>query len=527
MQDIVLKNGLIYNGLNEKPCLGDVAVRSGVITAIGRGLQMDAAQTVDVSGLAVAPGFIDIHSHSDTSFLADSRCESKIMQGVTSELSGQCGSTIYPCPDDRMENIRAYAGEKLKDYASASFSSFLGKCRRDGRTMATNQIPLIGHGALRCGVMGYDGRAASRREIGLMAELLEQEMADGAWGLSLGLGYAPGIFANQEELNALGKVVYRYGGIITSHMRNQGAQIFPALDEMFEINRATGAHVHIAHLKMSGKKQWGTAGKLMEYLRSARARGIWVTEDMYPYTASSSGITNIFPKWTLAGGVEMAAHRLTTGDRAAIMEALEEYFQTQRDGEGVYIVSSNGRYPEADDSTIWELSRKWGLSMPETVEKVVLATDGRCTCIFESMSQEDVDYLLRQPEIAIGSDGRGLPVDAAAHVGKPHPRNFGTFPRVLKMAREGAFSMESAIHRMTKLSADYIGLRGRGFLAEGFQADITVFDPNTVGDRAVYSDPFQYPDGIVHVLVNGDFAVKDGRQTEKRLGRFLKKRENV
>ena len=319
--------------------------------------------------------------------------------------------------------------------------------------------------------------------------------------------------------------MYRYDGIITSHMRNQGAEIFPALEEMFEIYRATGAHVHIAHLKMSGKKQWGTADKLMEYLRQARANGIWVTQDMYPYTASSSGLTNIFPKWTLAGGVEMAAQRLTTKDRGPIMEALEEYFQTRQDGEGVYIVSTGGRFPEADDSTIWELSQRYGLSMAQTVEKVVLATQGHCSCIFESMSREDVEYLLRQPEVAIGSDGSGIVVDPKAHVGKPHPRNFGTFPRVLKMAREGAFPMEQAVHRMTGLCADYIGLKHRGFLREGYTADITVFDPQTVGDTANYSNPFQYPSGIIHVLMGGEFAVRDGVQTEKRLGRFLRKGE--
>lgn len=521
---LILQNGLVYNGLAEKPVQADVAIKDGVIAQIAPKISGETGQCLDVSGLAVAPGFIDIHSHSDTTFLRDDRCESKIMQGVTSELAGQCGSTVYPCADDRLENLYAYVGEK-SPFASTSLASFVSKCRRENRRMSTNLISLIGHGALRCGVMGLEGRAATEKEIDLMAELLQQEMANGAWGLSLGLGYAPGIFANQQELNALGKVVYRYDGIITSHMRNQGAEIFPALEEMFEIYRATGAHVHIAHLKMSGKKQWGTADKLMEYLRQARANGIWVTQDMYPYTASSSGLTNIFPKWTLAGGVEMAAQRLTTKDRGPIMEALEEYFQTRQDGEGVYIVSTGGRFPEADDSTIWELSQRYGLSMAQTVEKVVLATQGHCSCIFESMSREDVEYLLRQPEVAIGSDGSGIVVDPKAHVGKPHPRNFGTFPRVLKMAREGAFPMEQAVHRMTGLCADYIGLKHRGFLREGYTADITVFDPQTVGDTANYSNPFQYPSGIIHVLMGGEFAVRDGVQTEKRLGRFLRKGE--
>ncbi len=522
MYDYILKGGLIIDGSGKPGYGADIAIKDGKIAKIEAEISCAEAEVIDVSGLVVAPGFIDIHSHSDTAFLIDERCESKLYQGVTTEVAGQCGSTIYPCPGDRMDNIRGFAGSDLAEFASGSFQEFLNKVRENGNKMGTNLISLIGHGAIRCGVMGYENRQATPAELAEMQQLLDIDMQAGAWGLSLGLGYTPGVSSDQEELNALGAVVAKYDGIVTSHMRDQGTNTPTSLEEMYEINRQTGAHVHIAHFKASGKANWGRAPEFVQHVADARAKGINVTIDVYPYTAASSGITNSFPKWAIRGGQKQAIARLQGAERQQIIDYLNEHFQTKQDGDGLYMVTTGGRYPVADGKTVWELSQELGLSMAETIAKVTLETGAHCTCISFAMSEADVDYMLGQNNYAIGSDGRALPLSAAENAGKPHPRNYGTFPRFLRLAREkGLCSLELAVNRMTKLSADILGLTDRGLLQEGKVADITVFDPANVTDTATYADPFQKPIGIKHVFISGQPALLDGQQTDRRLGQFI------
>ena len=525
MYDFVLKGGSIIDGTGRPAYKADIAIKDGKIAKIADEITCRDAQVLDVTSLAVAPGFIDIHSHSDTSFLLDDRCESKLYQGVTTEVAGQCGSSIYPCPDDHMENIRHFAGSKLTDYASASFQEFMDRVKADGKKMGTNLVSLIGHGALRCGVMGYENRKATPEELNQMQSLLERDMQAGAWGLSLGLGYTPGVSSDQAELNALASVVARYNGKVTSHMRDQGTNTPTSLEEMYGINRSTGAHVHISHFKASGRANWGRAPEFVQNVADARKSGINVTVDVYPYTAASSGITNSFPKWAIQGGQEKAVARLLGEERQQIIDFLNQAFQTQADGEALYMVTTGGRYPIADGKTVWELSQELGLSMAETIAKVTVETNARTTCIAHAMSEDDVNYMLSQNNYAIGSDGRALPLAASENEGKPHPRNYGTFPRFLRLAKEkGLCSLEVAVHRITKLPADMLALSDRGVLQAGKVADITVFDPNKVTDTATYVDPFQKPVGIAHVFMSGQPALLHGQQTEHRLGQFLLKR---
>ena len=528
MFDLLIKNGTVIDGTGEARFTADVAITGEKIAAIEPHIPVEEArQVIDAQGLVVAPGFIDIHSHSDTYFLRDDRGESRIYQGVTTELAGQCGSTIYPCPPEHMERIRDFADAAVRDYASASFGEFLEKVQRDGKKMGTNLVPLIGHGALRCGVMGYEDRPATKEELEEMKRLLDEDMAHGVWGLSLGLGYTPGVSSDQEELCALGEVVARYQGIITSHMRDQGLGTPRSLEEMYEINRRTGAHVHIAHFKASGRAAWGKAPEFVDNVRKAQKDGIHVTVDLYPYLAASSGITNSFPKWTIQGGKEKAVAILQDPEkRGEIIRQLEESFSTKEDGEGLYVVTTEGRYPPADGKNIWQLSQELGLSMAETIAQVTVETQAQATCISFAMCQEDVDYMLSQKDFAIGSDGVSLSLAPEENEGKPHPRNFGTFPCFLRLAREKGFcTLEEAGHRITGLSARIIGLKDRGILRPGMQADITVFDGGKVTDKATYENPFQKPEGIHHVFMAGQAALLHGEQTDARLGRFLLKKQ--
>lgn len=357
-----------------------------------------------------------------------------------------------------------------------------------------------------------------------MQNLLDRDMRAGAWGLSLGLGYAPGISSDQEELNALGEVIAEYNGIITSHMRTQGENTPRSLEEMYEINRQTGAHVHIAHFKASGRKSWGRAPEFVHNVARARASGINVTVDVYPYTAASSGITNSFPKWSIQGGVPTAVARLKGEEKDKILEFLKAAFRTRADGEGLYVVTTNGLYPKAEGKNIWELSRELGLGMAETIAKVTLETNANCTCISFAMSEKDVDFMLSQKDYVIGSDGSGLPLSASENRGKPHPRNFGTFPRFLRWALEKNIPVEEAVYRITGLPATYLKLASRGVLRTNFIADITIFDPINIVDKATYDNPFQKPVGIEHVFVGGKPALLYGQQTAERPGRFILKR---
>jgi N-acyl-D-amino-acid deacylase len=524
--DLILKNGLVCDGLGGEPYIGWVAVSGGKIASVGTFEPPHGEQTIDCAGLAIAPGFIDIHSHSDACYLTDDACEAKLLQGVTTEVVGQCGFSLFPCPPGREDSLKLLStglGGGTSGYVTTSFARYREKA--SGRKMATNLFQLIGHGALRAATVGFDGREPTDPELADMCALLDGALSEGAAGLSLGLGYAPGCFATKRELRALGSVVAKYDGVITSHMRNQSDRIPEALEEMYDINRHSGARVHISHLKAARRANWGKAPMVMANIRHAVADGIAVTADLYPYTAAASGITNSgFPKWSLEGGVTAVCRRLQNEERDAVLAALREYYCDEAVGRGEVIVSTFGKYPEADGKSIYELSQELGLSMAETAALVTEKTGADCSCISFTMSEEDVNYLLSQPDLAIGSDGYAYCLDPMKNSGKPHPRSFGTFPRFLRLAREhNLCPLGVAVRRITGLSAEMMGIDGRGKLVPGYAADITVFDPATVTDKAEYDDPFKAPEGIIHVIMNGSFALQAGCQTSARLGGYLLK----
>lgn len=525
--DLLIQNSMIVDGTGSPAYRADLAIANGKIAAIAPKIPAETAREVlDAAGLVTAPGFIDIHSHSDAALLLHDRCESRIYQGVTTEVSGQCGSTIYPCPDAHLDRLQQFAGRETAAYASVSYADFLKKFEENRKQMATNQISLIGHGALRCGVMGYENRKATPEELSEMRRLLARDLEAGAWGLSLGLGYTPGVSSDREELCSLGEIVARHDGIVTSHMRNQGLGTPQSLDEMFEIYRSSGAHVHVSHFKASGKAAWGHAQEYIDIVHDAQKKGIAVTADVYPYLAASSGITNSFPKWSIQGGKEVAVAMLKDpARRGKLMEELEKTFAAKEDGEALYVVTTNGAYPPADGKNIWQLSRALGCSMAEAAARVAVETNAGATCISFAMCESDVDLMLSQNDFAIGSDGSCLPLSPDENKGKPHPRNFGTFPRFLRLCREkGLCSLEIAVHRITGLSASIMGLTDRGILREGLVADLTLFRADEITDRATYEDPFQKPQGVYHVLMDGRFALRDGLQTPLLLGKFLLKK---
>jgi len=521
--DILLKNGRIIDGSGKPSYIADLAISKGRIVGIEPSIpEENADEVINVEGLCVAPGFIDIHSHSDLTFFMNDSGAAKLYQGVTSELSGQCGSTAYPCLPEHKNWMDKYGMTPRGIMTACSLEEFCRGVEKRHDRMGTNQLPLIGHGALRCGVMHYDNRDPEPCEMEAMENLLRRDMEYGAWGLSLGLGYTPGLSSHQEELSRLGAVVAPFGGIVTSHMRQQGYDTPKSLEEMYNINRFSGVHVHIAHFKASGKAAWGRSQEFVDNYHAAQKSGINVTADVYPYTASSSGITNSFPKWTIQGGTHHAVEILQGPEREKLMSFLREKYSDEESCSALLVADTRGLHPDADGCTIWEISKMWNMDPADVVAKLCIDSDARTSCISFGMSDSDVEVFLRQDDICIGSDGRAFPLDPKLNNGKPHPRNFGTFPRFLKMAREKKFcSPEIAIRRITGQSADYIGITDRGYLKTGLVADITVLDMDKVADTATYKDPFQKPVGIIHVIMDGRFAVRNGEQTEERLGKIL------
>ena len=526
MYDLLLKNGFVIDGSGRTGYKADVAIENGKIAAVEFSIDPGlAAETVDVTGLAVAPGFIDIHSHSDVAFADDDRSEAKLYQGVTSELVGNCGASPFPVLPEKLEIMAGEAWTRKGSRVAVSLEAFLNEIDRRGEKMGTNLLPLVGHGTLRGGVIGYENRKLSEEEFRRMRQMLAADMKTGAWGLSLGLGYTPGVSADSEELCRIAEEVVPYGGIVTSHMRNQREKTPDSLEEMFAINRHCGAHVHIAHFKASTEICRGKAPEWISILHRAQAEGVNVTADVYPYTAASSDITNSFPKWSLMGGKKRALEALNGAERQRLIRDLEEAFPTMEAAKHLLIVHTCGTHPEADGKTLEEISRLWNKGCVETLMQLTADTKANAECIDFCMAEEDVDYMLSQNDLCIGSDGVCYPFAPEKNAGIPHPRNFGTFPRFLRLAREKKFcSPEMAVRRITGQSADYIGLKDRGYLRKGYAADVTVFDRDKVTDRATYTDPFRKPEGIVHVIMDGKLALRDGVQTAERLGKVLLKK---
>ena len=516
METRIIRGGTVIDGTGKPGFRADVEVRGGFIAAIGEIPVRAGEKTLDAEGLAVAPGFIDAHAHSDTSFLADSSYASKLYQGITTEISGNCGSSPFPAPESRQ-------GED--PWQCASFADFLEKAEGGGYRMGVNEAMLVGHGSLREGVMGLADRAPRVEELKEMKRLLRRDLEAGAWGLSLGLEYAPGCYADREELAELARVVREYDGIVTCHMRSEGLRITEAIGELLYIGRVSGAHVHISHLKLDNYRVHGQAPAVWSLTEAARREGVRVTADMYPYAASCTALTIRCPKWSLDGGDEALLKVLRGPRRQEVIESIRaHYFSAQR-AETCLFSDDGGLWPEIVGKTLRAVAEDMLVTADyaEAAAEILLRTHAKAWCIFFVMDEQDMLYFLTR-DVNIGSDGGALSGDPAKVRIQPHPRVYGAMVEFFRLVREKRFcTLEEAVRRVTGEAAERFGLRDRGLLAVGKRADITVFDPETIAPRATYLTPVRLAAGVRHVLINGVLALKDGVQTEARAGRFLRK----
>ncbi len=517
MQDIIIRGGMIADGTGKPAYSADIAVKDGRITAIGDLRHLSARKYLDASGCIVAPGFIDSHAHSDRCFLRGSSCASKLYQGVTTEISGQCGSSPFP------------ALQPEGEWHCASFDSFVRKFEASDYRMAVNQAMLVGHGSLRAGVIGREDRAATKEELAQMKALLRRDLTDGAFGMSLGLEYAPGFFAEKEELQELGKVVKEFDGLVPCHMRSEGLKIDEAIDELLSVGRASGVHVHVSHIKIDNFRVHGRAKEVWQKLLSARAEGVNVTADIYPFTASSTSLTIRCPKWSQEGGDAAVVRNLLGERRQEVIEGIRSHYFNAKRAETCLISDDNGCWPEIVGKTLRYIAEEYlhTTDYAEAAAEIIVRTKGEAGCIFFVMDEKDMLYFLSQ-DVGIGSDGYSLPGDPKELSYKPHPRSYATIPEFFRLAKaHNICPLEEAVHRVTQKPAELIGLSNRGQLKEGFVADITVFDPENYTPAATYLDPVQLCHGVRHVLVGGGVALEDGTQTDYRGGKFLRKQKET
>lgn len=525
MLDLKIAGGQVLDGTGAPALRADVGITGDSITAVGDLTREPAGQTVDAAGLTVAPGFIDMHSHSDWRLFANRRAESKIRQGVTTEVVGNCGFSPAPVSDEFREDMQGFALylPPGMDFSWRSVKDYLRRYEDGG--LALNVAQLVGHGTLRLAVMGFARRAPSAKELARMRGLMESAMADGACGLSTGLIYAPGSYSETPEIVEVARGAAR-GGFYASHIRDEGAALLDSVAEAIRVGAEGGLPVQVSHIKAAGRPHWGRVKDALALIDAARATGLDIMADVYPYTASSTTIRTLLPDSALEGGIEAMLGRLRDpAERARIRDEMAHGAVLARGvGWGDIMIAYAPSKPEVQGLRLDEIGRRWGKDPVECAFDIIEAEKGRGYVILFQLDEADLRRALLHRHVMIGSDGSSLAATGPLSEGKPHPRSYGTFPRVLgRYARdEGVLTLPAAIHKMTGMPAARLGLKDRGVIRAGAKADVVAFSPERVADLATYEDPHRYAAGIEHVIVNGRTVVRGGEHTGNLPGRVLR-----
>jgi N-acyl-D-amino-acid deacylase len=527
--DLLIRGGRIVDGTGSPWYRGDVAVRGDRIVAVGRLPGARARDTIDATGLVVAPGFIDMLGHSEYPLLRDGRAISKISQGITSEITGEVTSVV-PVNENTLRELGPATRERVTWRDLDGYFAALEAARP-----AINLGTFVTVGSVRRAVLGDGDRAPTPEEMERMKEHVAEAMRQGAMGLSSGLIYAPASFASQEEITELARVAAAHGGGYASHIRSEGDRLVEAVEEAIAIGEGAGTWVQVHHLKASGRANWGKMPQAVAAIEAARARGVDVSADQYPYPASGTGLDAILPGWAHAGGTDSLLARLADPESRARLRA-----ELSGDGEGGsdWRIGTSAGGPNGvmiagvgEDSLkkyqgmrLDEVARARGQEVVDALFDVLLADRAATSAIYFSMSEEDIEYAMKQPWVSVGIDAGARAADSTV-TGKPHPRAYGSFPRILcRYARERrVLTLEDAVRKFTALPAARVGLDDRGVVKAGMYADLTLFDPDTVCDRATFEEPVQTPTGIRHVIVNGTPVVRDGEVTGARPGRALRR----
>lgn len=528
--DILLRGGWIYDGGGGAPFRGDLAIRGDRIAAVGERVGGTAPQVVDVQGLAVAPGFINMMSWANLSLIEDGRSQSNIRQGVTLEVMGE-GNSMGPLSEAMKETMRRQQGDIRYDIEWTTLGEYLEYLERRG--VSPNVASFIGAATPRIHVVGYEDRPPSPEELEEMKALVRQAMEEGAVGVASSLIYPPGSFASTEELIALARTAAAYDGLYASHVRNEASRLVEAVDELLTIAREADIRAEIYHLKASGRSNWPKFDEVIRKVEEARAEGLEITADIYTYPAGATGLNSTMPPWVQEGGFEESLRRLR--DPETRRRIVAEMNRESDEWENMYLGAGtpenillvgfrNDDLKPLTGKTLAEVAKMRGTSPEETAMDLIVEDGSRVGTVYFTQSEDNVRKAVALPWVSYCSDSASVAAEGVFLESSIHPRAYGSFARLLAryVREEGIVPLEEAIRKLTSLPADALRLRERGRLREGYHADVVVFDPETIRDHATFEDPHQYATGVVHVFVNGGQVLRDGEHTGATPGRVVR-----
>ncbi len=528
--DLLIRNGTIIDGSGRAGYRADVAIKGDRIGRIGKLNNATATRVINATGKVVAPGFIDLLGQSENFLLIDPRAMSKVMQGVTTEVTGE-GESIAPVNERLIKEQEDFNRRYNLTIDWRTLDEYFMRLERQGS--GVNFATFVGASQVRAYVIGFDNRAPSPAEMEQMKELVASAMRDGALGLSTSLQYVPARFAQTDEIVELAKVARQHGGIYATHQRSEANALDESLNEVFEIARRAQIPVEIWHLKTAYKKNWGRMREVLEKIRRARAQGLDITADIYPYIAGSTSLSASLPPWILEGGTEKMLERMK--DMRIRQHLKKEIMTDSREWENIYLGSggadgvligsvSNRQLESLQGKRLSQIAREQGKDPLDALFDLIVADNGQTGAIYFMMSEADMLAAMRAPFVSFCTDSGARATDGPLSAAKSHPRGWGSYPRILgRYVREQKIlTLPQAIHKMTGAPARRVGLRERGLLQQGFFADITIFDPQRVIDKATFEIPNQYPEGISYVITNGQLSVDNGKRTNALAGRVLR-----
>ena len=528
--DLIIRNGRIVDGTGNPWFVGHVAIKGDKIVAVGRAIEGKAKREIDAKGLVIAPGFIDMHSHSDYLLLEDGSAQSKIRQGVTTEVLGE-GSSVGPNQDELKEHRAVVKGETVKWSTIAGYLDVFDKAG-----VSVNVTTYVGIGNIWECVMGKSHARPTPEQFARMKALLDEAMKDGAFGLSTMMMMPPGSLATLDDLVEFGKVVAKHRGIYSSHIRTEGVGVHDAVKEAIAVGERAGIPVDIIHLKIADEKYWGRMNELVKLIDDARKRGVNVQANVYPYTRGNNNLASIIPPWAHEGGTAKMLERLKDAKQRPMLKKdikdgvegwYNHYTAVGRDWSRM-LVSGRGTYEGLTVDRIFDAKRGKPKGKPDDdidlLLDLLIEQGGSVPTVYAHHTEKDMNLAMSQPWCSIGSDGSAYAAEGALRRGNPHPRNFGTFPRVLGVyvREKKLLTLEDAVRKMTSLNAAKLGINDRGLLKAGMFADVTIFDAERVIDKSTYTDPFHYNEGIEYVIVNGHVVLEKGKHTGAKPGRALR-----
>ncbi|MHA1916350.1 MAG: N-acyl-D-amino-acid deacylase family protein [Promethearchaeota archaeon] len=525
MKTILIKNGKILDGTGNPWFLADIEIKDGLITKISTNTRIESDDTivVDASGLFISPGFIDVHSHADISLIYDQKLECLAQQGITTIVVGNCGLSQAPLNPEKDEYFRKTIEIKGK-MPWYTFKSYLDVLENLGSSL--NVVPLVGFGIIRQSVLEDAVRSPSKQELKEMQSYVEEAMQAGAYGISTGLIYPPQTNAKTQEIIECAKIAGNYGGLYFSHMRNEGDYVLEAIKELIEIVEKSGCRSgQISHIKVAGALNWGKSVEIIQLIEEANDRGLIIRADQYPYKRGMNSLKDSLPDWAKVGGNEEIIKKLQDSkSREKIKEDMEESFnKSKMSWDKIFVASQRtDKWRDIEGLSLSEITKiKQSSSEFDIFCEILIDSNANVEQITEYGHEDDIKTLMKSRFTMIGTDGWSVPMGS----GKPHPRFYGTYPRILGryVREEKLLTLEQAIRKMTSFPAQTLGLLDRGLIREGMWADLVIFDPNTIIDRATYTDPHQYPDGIRYVIINGEIVVKDKQHTTVKSGKILRR----